>query len=259
MVRLYQAGAAMRHVLTALVFFVLAMPAVAAPLTIMVEDASEPFSRRDGSGYANDLVRAAFKAAGIDVRLDVVPYARCKKSVEDGATPACFAMSWSPEMAGKLVFSAQPLFQVYADIFSNAHAKMPLASAADFRKGMRLGLMNGYEYSDTIDALLKRGVIAERTSDETALINMLARGRIDAAVVMTSDFVSGAERLAEAGMKNSVSFAYRAGVLQSHVGFSLKNPQGQLVRRAFDEGYATIISNGMRDKIRATWMQKASR
>src|SRR5277367_4729259 len=98
----------MRFGAPALLFLLALRPVMACaavpPLTIMVEDASEPFSRRDGTGYANDIVRAAFKAAGIEVGLDVVPYARCKKSLEDGATPACFAMSWLPEFQNRIRF-----------------------------------------------------------------------------------------------------------------------------------------------------------
>jgi hypothetical protein len=40
-------------------------PAWAAhPLTVMVEDAAGPWSNPDGSGMANDLVKAAYAAAG---------------------------------------------------------------------------------------------------------------------------------------------------------------------------------------------------
>jgi hypothetical protein len=46
----------------------------AAPLRILAEDAASPWSNRDGSGYANDLVRAAFAGscdAPTAVRSDV--------------------------------------------------------------------------------------------------------------------------------------------------------------------------------------------
>ena len=43
---------------------VAAMPANA--LEIAVEDDAAPWSQPDGTGYANDLVRAAFAAVGID-------------------------------------------------------------------------------------------------------------------------------------------------------------------------------------------------
>jgi hypothetical protein len=53
-------------------------------LTIMVEDAAAPWSRSDGTGYANDVVVAAFKEMGVEIQLRVVPYSRCKYLVLSG-------------------------------------------------------------------------------------------------------------------------------------------------------------------------------
>ena len=65
-----------RLVILAVMALPLVAPAAAtAPgvLVIDVEDEADPFSRPDGSGYANDVVRAAYDAVGVKVRLDVVP------------------------------------------------------------------------------------------------------------------------------------------------------------------------------------------
>src|SRR5499433_2311933 len=66
-------------------------------LVLAVEDDASPWSRPDGSGYANDVVRAAFKAVGVAVELQVVPYARCKRMALRGEVAGCFNMSPSPE------------------------------------------------------------------------------------------------------------------------------------------------------------------
>jgi polar amino acid transport system substrate-binding protein len=225
----------------------------AASLTILAEDASEPFSRPDGSGYANDIVRAAFQAAHIDLKLDIVPYARCKRSLEQGATPACFAMSRAPDIRNNIVFSDQPIFEVYADVFRNRSQTM--SRAEDFRKGAVVGIVNAYEYPQAIYQLANRGVVLERDINESAILNMLARGRLDAAVVMTSDFLDGQRRLSTAGVAGSVAYAFRSGTMKSYIGFSLLNPQGELARKAFNDGYRIIVQNHIRDQIRAKWMK----
>ena len=46
-------------------FCVPAARAVDRTLEIYVENAADPFSRPDGTGYANDVVRAAFEAVGV--------------------------------------------------------------------------------------------------------------------------------------------------------------------------------------------------
>lgn len=226
----------------------------AASLTIMAEDASEPFSRADGTGYANDIVRAAFRAAHVDVKLDIVPYARCKKSLEVGATPACFAMSWAPGTAKTILFSDQPLFEVYADVFRNRKAPAKLSRAQDLSKGAVVGIVNGYEYPQAIYRLADRGILLQSGINEWANLQMLGRGRMDAAVVMTSDFLGGPQRLSAAGVADSVAFAFRSGTLKSYIGFSLINPDGERARQAFNAGYKIIIQNHTRDKIRGKWM-----
>ncbi len=223
----------------------------AAPLVIMVEDASEPFSRANGSGYANDLVRAAYKAAGVEVRLDIVPYARCKKSLEVAETPACFSMSWAPEFEGRIVFSDKPLFAVYADVFTRPGAKLGYGSV--------VGVVNGYEYPAGITGLAQRGIVFERNPDDVSILRMLARGRLDGAVVMTSEFESTPRRLAAAGVPDKVAFAWRGGSVASHIGFNPAHPRGEEARAAFNRGYAIILSNHERDRIRDGWLKAAGR
>ena len=231
--------------------------AYSASLTVMVEDSSEPFSRADGTGYANDIVRAAFQAAHVDVKLDIVPYARCKKSLEEGTTPVCFAMSWSPEFKGRIAFSALPLFEVYADVFCNRKALGKLAHADDLPKGATVGIVNGYEYPNTIYRMANRGIVLERGVNEWAILHMLALERLDSAVVMTSDFTDGSQRLRDVGVNDSVVYAFRSGTMKSYIGFSLINPEGKWARNAFNDGYDIIIKNHTRDRIREKWMRTA--
>jgi len=239
-------------------FLATALPldCLAADLEIMAEDASEPFSRADGTGYANEIVRAAFHAAGVEVKFDIVPYARCKKSLEEGKTPACFSMSWVKEFEGIIVFSDAPIFEVHADVFQNKRAPLNVARAQDLREGAILGIVNEYEYPESIYQLEQSGVVLERGVNEQANLRMLARGRLNAAVVMTSDFERLSQRPLDAGVDAAVSYAFRSGTMKSYVGFSLKHPQGESARQKFNEGYRLITANGTKDSITGQWMKK---
>jgi polar amino acid transport system substrate-binding protein len=239
--------------------FLIAAPfqaCLAADLQIMAEDASEPFSRADGTGYANDILRAAFHAAGVEVAFDVVPYARCKKSLEQAKTPACFSMSWQKEFEGLIAFSEAPIFEVYADVFQSKGAPFKFAGAQDLGKGTILGIVNEYEYPESIYRLESRGVALERGLNEQANLKMLARGRLNAAVVMTSDFERPLQRARDAGVDAAVTYAFRSGTMKSYVGFSLKHPQGEWARQKFNAGYRIISANGTKDRIRNQWMSK---
>jgi polar amino acid transport system substrate-binding protein len=249
----------MRRAVPFLVFLLGLIPsagrAATPPLVVMVEDASEPFSRRDGTGYANDIVRAAFKAAGVAVRLDVVPYARCKKSLEDGVTPACFAMSWEPEFKNRVVFSDLPLFEVHADVYARRSAR--ISGPQGLRPGSTLGIINGYEYPDAIQALARRGVMLVGNVSEAANLQMLAKGRLDAAVMMTSEIENMPRRISWMEVGSAVKLAFRAGLMKSYIGFTPANPRGEEARLAFNRGYAIIIANRTKDRIRNAWMKKA--
>lgn len=224
----------------------------------MVEDASEPFSRSDGTGYANDLVRAAYKAAGFNVKLNVVPYARCKELLKRAVVPACFAMSWSKDLDNTgIVFAREPLFEVYADIYRNGKVSGLVGSVEGVRAGMTLGIINGYEYPDEIAKMEKSGVRLERNGDDIANLKMLAHGRLDAVVLMTSDFDKIDRRLAAAGARGYANLAFRSGLMKSYIAFNLKNPAGKIALDAFERGYSSISSNHEKDRIRDRWMKAA--
>ena len=231
-------------------------PAHAAPeLTILVEDASEPFSRADGTGYANDLVRAAYAAAGVPVKLNVVPYARCKEYLKRAMTPACFAMSWSRDLDNTgIIFSREPLFEVHADVFQRRYSARSLRSLADLGRGATLGIINGYEYSPQINTLERRGVVLQRNMDDAANLRMLAHNRLDAAILMTSDFDDVERRLDRGEARDAVRFAFRGGLMKSYIGFNLRNRQGALARDAFERGYRLISKSHEKDRVRRRWM-----
>src|SRR5215469_11804685 len=139
------------------VLLMLPIEAFAADLTIMAEDAAAPFSQADGTGYANDVVKAAFRAAGVDVALDVVPYARCKHDVADGKVPGCFSMSWYKGVDDVVVFSQEPIFEVYADVFVARKSAARFGRMTDFGRGTTIGIVNEYEYPDEILGLQRNG------------------------------------------------------------------------------------------------------
>jgi ABC-type amino acid transport substrate-binding protein len=240
----------------ALAFLVLAArwdASFAADLTIMAEDAAPPFSRPDGTGFANDLVKAAFKAAGIDVVLDTVPYARCKKDAEDGRVAACFSMSWYTGVEKSIVFADRPIFRVYADVFL-LRGKPGIQRAEDLTGRKVVGIVNEYEYPDAVYRLRNNGVVLQAANDDLTNLRLLARGRLDAAIIMTNDLVPRLQKATQAGVAPQVAPAFRLGFEDGYLGFSLKHPQGEFARRSFNEGYRRIIADGTVDALRRTWV-----
>ena len=225
-----------------------------APLEIAVEDAADVWSRRDGTGYANDVVRAAFAASGVRVHLQVVPYARCKAMVIQAVVPSCFSMSRHPSIPDHIVFSDLPIFTFNSDFVQNVHRPLGVRRMGDLRRGTVVGVVLGYEYPPAVYDLEKRGVIVLREGrDETTNLRKLADGRIDAALVNFNETKRAADFLADAGVANRVERVFTAGALPAYIGFNRDHPQGLKALAQYNAGRRAIAANGVLREIGRRW------
>jgi polar amino acid transport system substrate-binding protein len=226
--------------------------ALATPVTVLVEDAASPWSDHKGLGLANDLVRAAFDAAGAPATLNVVPYARCKALVVSGAAPSCFSMSASPEFKNSVRFADKPLFSVTAHFYAATAPARAARSLDEVRRGTRVGIVNGYEYHPAVLALARRGVIFEIGRSEVINLRKLAAGRIDLAIIMTDPLRSETLVERQANVAN-VRHAFTGPSMGSYIGFSSHNAEGERQRQLFNSGFKTIGENGKRAMLEARW------
>lgn len=223
-------------------------------LEVGVEDAAAPWSQADGTGYANDVARAAFAASGITMRAKVLPYARCKSLVLAGQLAACVSMSPAPELRQLVRFSARPMFVFACDFFENP--SYPIGRSID-ELPLRsvVGTVLGYEYPpEILSRLAARQVVLEPAPTEEINLRKLAAGRIAAAMV-NRDEIKSADWVADrAGVRGRVASVYRMGALPGYVGFSVAHPRGLELVHRFDEGMNRIVANGERDRIKRRWI-----
>ena len=100
--------------------------------------------------------------------------------------PACFNTSPSPEFAGLLELSAQPLFSINAGYFYNVN-KPVKATRQKFPPKTVVGTVIGYEYPPSFDRLKQQGIIVvEESPSEDINLRKLAAGRIDLSVARTT-------------------------------------------------------------------------
>ena len=235
-----------------------AAAAPAARVQILVEDAASPWSNHEGVGYANDLVRAAFEAAGMPADLVVVPYARCKALVMQGGAVGCFSMSASPELDKLVRFADKPLFSVTPRIYYNPkHGARP-KSLADIRPGMRVGIVRGYEYPAFVEQLARQGVLLDSAQSDVANLRKLAANRLDIALIMTDEMRSPELIQRQAGV-GDIAFAFQSEPQKSFIGFSTRHPDGDAQRRRFNAGFEAIGANGARQAIQAKWKARCAK
>lgn len=233
--------------------FLAAASAGAAEIELLVEDDAAPWSLADGTGYSNDVVKAAFQAVGVDARLSVVPYARCRSFVVSGNAVGCFNMAWDAEFEGTVKFASVPLYANYADVFENKAVPLKARTAAELRKGAVIGIVNGYEYPDSINQLKARGIVLKPLRSEAVALKMLASRRLEAAVVMTNDLEPVMKKASEVDGGDAIGYGFRSGELKVYIGFSTRHPQGAWALGKYDEGFRVIAADGTLDKIRTKW------
>lgn len=227
-------------------------------LTIMVEDAAPPWSKSDGTGYANDVVVAAFKEMAVNVQLKVVPYARCKYMVLHGNTVACFNMTWLPEFEGKVKLASLPIHAVNHDIYENIKAPLPKPpkGTCTLPPGTVVGISRDYEYSPQVMALETKGVVFENANSDFQSLKKLAAMRLPAALITTNVLEAKTQKAKQSDVANDVRFAFNCGQATLTIGFSLAHPDGLRALKMYDEGYRRIRANGVLKRIHMRWFSR---
>ena len=221
---------------------------------ILAEDDAAPWSCKDGTGLANDIVKAAFAASGVEAELQVVPYERAKQQVLKGTAVACFSMAWQPEYEGKFAFAEHPLFVCQTDFFQNLGKPLRCSREDDITARIVVGTVVGYEYPPSLRRLQDKGLIAiEESASEELNLKKLAAGRIDAALINQDTFKSADTLIRTAKVEGKVGLAFHCGEQGSFIGFSTVHPQGSWARERFDAGYRAIAANGELKQIEKRW------
>lgn len=249
------AGALMATVAAAIA----ATAATPAPqLTLAAEDDAAPWSYPDGSGYVNDLVRAAFQAAGWQLTLQVLPYPRCKQAAMRGRAAGCFSTSRTPDAEGALLFPARPVIEARNVLWVLRDSPLQGCAPAAWALRPSVAYVNGYEYTPALDALRERGEVAEQLGDsELESLRKLAARRIDAAVV-TVDAVKRIELVQrQAGVVLPLRALCDYGGLPAYVAFSRRHPQGAAARAAFDLGMERLVRSGELARLQQRWAARA--
>ena len=228
-------------------------------LDIAVEDEADLWSRRDGSGYANDVVRAAYAAVGVEARLHVVPYARCKAMVAEGSVAACFSMSRDALLPTAIAFPRTPIFRCAADFYERADRPLGAKRLEDIPAGTVVGVVRGYEYPEAVHRLAQNGRITlAYSTSEIVNLRKLVAGRLGAVIVNENEIKTPAYVSARAGVTGKVRAAFTAGQLESFIGFNRRDVAATGAMSDFDRGVAIITSNGVLTRIHDDWVRRVA-
>lgn len=228
-------------------------------ITIAVEDAAAPWSAADGTGYANDIVTAAFAAAGWRVQLKVVPYARCKHLVLSGEIAGCFTVGRIAELEGVLLFPDRPLFVARNELYAIDSSSIMGCDPRSWVPTARIGSVNGYEYGPDFQRIAASGLIqSTQAPTEATLLRLLARHRIDIALLSLGDGKPLDYVMGEAGSQLRLRKICTLEAVDSYIAFSPRHPLGKAALAAFNRGFEMIVKSGEQAAIVARWSQAAA-
>lgn len=191
------------------------------------------------NGLSTVIVTSAFKAAGIDVKVEFLPWQRAVQTAESDPKVA----GYYPEYAGsfdKFTLSAPlgdsplglvvPAGKTIADVGVPALAKL------------KLGVVSGYVNTEALDkAIADKTLVVEPVKDDLTNLRKVAAGRIDAAVI--DEYVMRYELSSNKELAGDrAKLAFNPTVLENktlHIAFA-KTPLGEKMKAAFDGGLKKI-------------------
>lgn len=220
-------------------------------LRIGAEDDWRPYAYvADGkpAGFAVDLARAAWAAAGVDVELVPLPYARCMKEVDNGTLAGCFDTLRDARNETKYRWHKQPLFKARIAIYGRSNQSGSKVGLQALR-GTRVGVTNGYDYGEAFDS--DPYMLRDVSSSDLTSLRKLVAGRVDYALV----FDRVASYIASQHPELAPGFKQR-GVLvepQLYISFARDFPGIERTIAQFDQGLEKVRKSGEYARIEARW------
>ncbi len=207
----------------------------------------DPSSPKEG--LAIELLRAAFKTQGYDLKWEKVPWARAMLGVKNW-TYDFLPTAWMTEER-KASFAFSEPYGENVVVFIKKKGDDFEYTSLDSLKGKKVGVVNGYGYGD--EFLTSTLFTREMSTNLLINIKKLLIGRIDLtledAIVARSTIMK-----ADPSLIDQIEFTKGAlSAIPFHIAVGLSNPHCQEVISAFNKGLVEIKANGTYEKIMASY------
>jgi ABC-type amino acid transport substrate-binding protein len=197
------------------------------------------------TGMDYELVKEAFTAAGMDIRVTLKVWPAIEKDYDEGEMRALFQVQPTAEREKGNLFSDE-LRKAVTEIITSQQEGQPI-SLEPFYTTYHLGVLEGYSYGDAIDAIPENR--KHRYPTQESLLEAVAEGK-------------EAYGVFDRGVR---------GYLQQHMGIDGVMPlpgmdflrplavmfhkSDTTLRDAFNTGLRSIRDKGLYDKIMQSWKQ----
>jgi polar amino acid transport system substrate-binding protein len=226
----------------------------AREIRVGVGFAIAPYALREqDAGLEVDLIRAAFRAVGLEARFVYLPNLRLPMALAEGDVD-CLATSVGYDMAertGRPVFYSVPTltFQNYA--VSLAHRELHIRSIADLSGYVVLGFQDAANYlGPEFKAMTRGNDLYSELSDQSLQVRMLFSGRVDVVISERRVFLYWRNRLKGSPAGRAVDLDQ---AVTFHSIFPAQDRQVVFAEKSlcadFDRGMIAIRESGSFDRI----------
>lgn len=227
--------------------------------SIIAENDFAPYTwEKDGKpeGFAVDVIKAAFTAAGSKVDFKVMKYDRCMAAVkEDPKELGCFNSVNEATNQAFALFHVEPLYNAEILIYGPSSSTETNITAKNLA-GKSVGCVEGYTYGDEFekDSAIKK----EWSKGDDVVLKKLAAGRLTHAVVYekVALYQIGKNKKQLEGKIKPIG---KLKAIPLFISFSKKNPESKNVMQVLDKGLKLIKSNGEYKKIEQDWNLKLTK
>jgi polar amino acid transport system substrate-binding protein len=245
-----------QNLLFGLVFSLAVAVQAAEKVTVVAEDDWYPFCGNKGGkpeGMAVDIVREAFKAAGVEVTFKLMPYSRCMEETKKGTEVGCFDTVRLPEYDASYLFTKEQLFEAEIGIFAPSTYKGPEGLKVKDLEGKTVGITNSYEYGAEFGANNK--IKKDLANSDLLSMRKLAGGRVEFALYYTK-VAESVMKENKADLGGKVKSVGTVTVDKLYLAFSKAHKDGQKFTDLLDKGLTEIKKNGTYKKIQDDWAKK---
>lgn len=212
------------------------------------EDFLPSASIKDGKpiGVDVELIAAAMKEVGVEIKFGMYPWSRCLQMLDDKELDAVIPMVYSKERDEKYSLGTSLRTRGNVIVLSKNVTK-DVKGIKDL-DGITVGVGQGYAVSKEFDEAthFKRDAITTSGEMYKILLKKAAAGRNDAVVI---DLSVVNQMMKKLKIENDVKISNYKFPKASHVGFTKNSPFLPL----YEKGFKTIQDNGTYKKTLDKW------
>ena len=198
-------------------------------------------------GYSWDVVRESFHSLGYTIKLNIIPWARCVKCVQNKKTDLIFPAVKNEKREKEFYFSKQPTDEQEFVIYLKKDSTLKFNGLKSLN-GLRIGTMKGWSFGQEFDNA--NYIKKEQSYTVLSGLKKLIRGSLDGVVgyELTYDYELKQNNLNKKVKKTIPFYSSSEFIIGSKNNINCKN-----LLDIYDKGKNLIIKNGILSKINHKW------